>query len=152
MKLNARFALQSFVCLLLSGLFLIPMKGTSQTPINTYALESTDPSTKTDVSAFLVHDADSERYTLTVTNPSQKKLKIYFYANGIKYAYRASLRSFNKPFDLKAADDGVYTFAIQDGKTRLKTDVEIKTIYEIKREIRFPAGSKTTGHTYTVMN
>lgn len=138
MKLKSRFAYQAFVaCMLISGLFFVPAESKSQTPLTTHALISTSASTPTDVSAYLLYDHDLERYTLTGINPSKRKLKIYFYAGGTKYVYRVSSDSFSKPFDLKGADDGVYSFAVQDGKTILKTDVKIETRTFTKREAVF---------------
>lgn len=135
MKLRLNFAFQAFfTCLLISGLLLIPTKGTAQSSINSYALSSENVSATTDVSAKLLYDSNTERYTLAVDNPSGKKLKIYFYAGGTKYIYRSSLTRFHKPFDLKGAEDGVYTFGIQDGQAILKTDVRIKTTHMTKRE------------------
>jgi len=135
MKRRLNFPVRAFiVCLLISGSFLITTKTNAQTAVNTYALSNDNVSAATDVSAQLLYDRDTERYTLTVLNPSRKKLKIYFYAGGAKYIYRASLKKFSKPFDLKGAEDGIYTFGIQDGKALLKTDVRIKTTHMTKRE------------------
>ena len=78
MKPNFHSALQPLVWLLLLVLFIVPMKGSSQSAVNTYPLERTDPSAKTDVSAFLVRDINSQKYRLTVANPSRRKLKICF--------------------------------------------------------------------------
>ncbi|MBL7697371.1 MAG: hypothetical protein JNK79_04415 [Chitinophagaceae bacterium] len=138
MKPKSRFVFQALVaCLMLTGLFFLPKKGISQSWLSTYALSSSNASVATDVVANLVYDSNLERYTLSVINPSRKKLKIFFYAGGIKYVYRASLAKFVKPFDMNGADDGIYTFAIQDGKALLKKDVEIKTTLIRKRETIF---------------
>ena len=136
MKLNFRFTLPSLVILLFSGLFFIPVKGTAQSAENTYALENAGTLGKTDVMAYLVRDGNNENYTLKVDNPSRKKLKIYLYAGGVRYSYYASAPHVSKLFDFNGAEDGVYTFIIQDGKTRLKKDIEISTIVLTKKEIR----------------
>jgi hypothetical protein len=152
MKLNSGLVFKAFASFLLSSLFFIPMKGTSQSPAKTtYALEAVTPSEKTDVKAYLEYDGISETYTLKVINPSQRRLKIYFFIDGMRYDYRASSVNFSKPFDLKGADDGKYTFAVQDGKARLKTDVRIKTIHVTQREVRFASNEKPD-FSYTVKN
>lgn len=139
MKLKSHFAFQALVaCLMISGLFFIPSKGMSQTSLNTYALSSSQAA-KTDVIANLVYDSNLERYTLSVSNPSKRKLRIFFYADGVRYVYRASQAKFAKPFDMRGANDGVYTFGIQDGKAILKKDVQIKTTQVTKRETIFAA-------------
>jgi hypothetical protein len=149
MKIVSHFTWQLAVCLLLSCSFMMPMNARSQSPVSAYALESSNPGHTTDVIAYVVHDSKNEKYTLSVVNPSQKKLKIYFYAGGIKYAYRASSRKFSKPFDLTGADDGVYAFVIQDGKARLKTEVQINTLYVTKKEIKFLSRSKVPNTSLT---
>ena len=55
------------------------------------------------------------------------------------------MRSFTKLFDLTGVDDGVYTFAVLDGKDRLKADVEIKTVYVTRKEIRFSPDVRRPG-------
>ena len=136
MKLNSSFALPSLVCLLLSCLFLVPVKGTAQSSGNIFALENTGIQGKTDVMAYLVRNGNEENYTLKVDNPSRKKLKIYLFADGVRYSYYASAPRVSKLFDFNGAEDGVYTFVIQDGKTRLRKDIEITTIVLTKKEIR----------------
>ena len=70
--------------------------------------------------AYLVHDGNDENYTLKVDNPSRKKLKIYLYAGGVRYSYYASAPHVSKLFDFNGAEDGVYTFVIKDGKTKIE--------------------------------
>lgn len=138
MKIKSQFALRAFVAsLMISGLFFVPKQGISQTSPNIYALQTASRSAETDVVANLVYDSNLERYTLSVINPSRKKLRIYFYAGDTRYVYKSSLAKFTKPFDLRGVEDGVYTFGIQDGNVLLKKDVRIRTTQVSKRETIF---------------
>lgn len=105
-------------------------------------MEFAGQSHQTDVAAYVLYDHETERYTLTGVNPSKKKLKIYFYAGGSKYVYRVSSPSFSKSFDLKGADDGLYTFAVKDGQSFLKTEVQIKTTHVTRREASFASNMR----------